>query len=470
MIKLKILIKYRLTMILAIAAAAGCLHNSEFTVQASETMKTSEASETVKETSKENIRWSIDKKGTLYISGDGEMTGEYNFSEHAGEIVRIEMSGDIKKIPAGVFCNLSNLKEAVLPDKLVEIDCGAFERCSSLEKINIPDTVKTIGHYAFRGCSSLKNISLPEGMISIGSNAFSGCNSLETIKIPKGVTEIEWGTFQGCKKLGQVVLNEDVFLIDSYAFSGCERLLNIEIPKTVISIAEDAFYGTELLVISCDKYSVAHQYAKENQISCQLLDVPVTEIFSDVLKGKWYVDDVQYLYDRRIVLGAGNQFTPNGPITKAALITALYRLEGLPEITDDTACEKLKDVSANTWYTDAVCWAYHEKITVEDTDTNTLGVNTPLTREQMAVFLYRYARYKGLDITQSGDLSGLLEADQVRAYGKDEVKWAVGAGLMEGLQSKDKTGAVVYNLAPGAYATKAQMAAILMKFCEKYHL
>lgn len=470
MIKVKILIKYILTAVLMFTAVLGCLRNSELTIQARETTKTSEESETTKEASGEGIRWSIDQKGTLYISGDGEMTEDYDFSAHAKEIVRIEMSGNIEKIPEKAFYNLYNLKEAVLPKKLVKIGSGAFEKCSSLSKIEIPDTVETIGDYAFKGCGDLKSISLPEGVIFIGSGAFSGCSSLETIKIPKGVTEIEWGTFQGCKKLQQVVLNENVFLIDSYAFSGCERLLNIEIPKTVVSIAEDAFYGTKLLVISCDKYSVAHQYAKENKISCQLLDVPVTQLFGDVLEGKWYADDVQYLYDRRIILGTSGDFATNETISKAVLMTALYRLEGLPELTDHTVCEKLEDVSANTWYTDAVCWAYHAKIAVEAKDTNTLGVNAPITREQMAVFLYRYAKYKGLDTTQTHDLSGLLGTDQLSAYAKDEVKWAVGAGLLEGLQSKDKNGALTYDLAPQSYATKAQMSAILMKFCEKYNL
>lgn len=196
----------------------------------------------------------------------------------------------------------------------------------------------------------------------------------------------------------------------------------------------------------------------------------ISDVFSDISENAWYTDAVRFVYLNGIMEGNGDKFTPNGNMTRGMFVTTLYRLAGKPEITDRSACEQLKDVASNAWYTDAVCWAYSTGVTTGYTDTMTFGMNNPLTREQLAAFLYRYAEYTDLDVSQTDDLSGLLNADKIKDYAVDNVKWAVGAGVISGLEKTDENGETVYDLAPQGKATRAQMAVILMRFCENYNI
>ena len=118
------------------------------------------------------------------------------------------------------------------------------------------------------------------------------------------------------------------------------------------------------------------------------------------------------------------------------------------------------------WYTDAICWAYNTGVATGNTSTMTFQTNDPVTRQQLAAFFYRYAELKGMDMSVEGDISGMLNADQVRDYAKEAVKWAVGWGLISGSEGTDANGQIVYDLAPLATASRAQLAAILQRFCE----
>jgi hypothetical protein len=157
-------------------------------------------------------------------------------------------------------------------------------------------------------------------------------------------------------------------------------------------------------------------------------------------------------------------FKPTDNITRAQLVTTLYRLAGSPVVTNTSALTDFSDVPNGKYYTDAVCWAYGEGIT-----TGNNGKFDPtgkLTRQQMAAFFYRYAEYKGLDVTVRGDLSAMINADKVSAYAKEPVEWAVGAGLISGSETTDANGNKVYDLNPRGNTTRAQVATILKRFCE----
>lgn len=195
---------------------------------------------------------------------------------------------------------------------------------------------------------------------------------------------------------------------------------------------------------------------------------PVWEIFTDVTEGQWYVDSVQHVYYKGIMEGNGDKFTPNSKMTRGMFVTTLYRLAGEPEVTDRLALTELNDISENAWYTDAVCWAYSTGITTGYESDMTFRTNVALTREQLAAFVYRYAQYQGMDVSISDDLSGLVNANKVKPYAEKEVKWAVGSGLISGLESADTNGATIYDLAPQGTATRSQMAAILMRFMQAY--
>ena len=177
--------------------------------------------------------------------------------------------------------------------------------------------------------------------------------------------------------------------------------------------------------------------------------------FSDVRIADWFYNDVKYVYEKGMMSGtAADVFAPNATTTRAMIVTILYRLEGSPAVTGTSA---FVDVPAGQWYTDAVNWAAANQI-VKGTSATTFAPNASITREQMAAILYRYAQYKGYDVTKKADLSGYSDNGQVSAYAKDALAWANAAKLINGVTNT--------TLAPQGNATRAQVSAILHRFCD----
>lgn len=177
--------------------------------------------------------------------------------------------------------------------------------------------------------------------------------------------------------------------------------------------------------------------------------------FSDVRIADWFYNDVKYVYEKGMMAGtAADVFAPNATTTRAMIVTILYRLEGSPAVTGTSA---FVDVPAGQWYTDAVNWAAANQI-VKGTSATTFAPNDSITREQMAAILYRYAQYKGYGVTKKADLSGYSDNGQVSAYAKDALAWANAAKLINGVTNT--------TLAPQGNATRAQVSAILHRFCD----
>ena len=184
-------------------------------------------------------------------------------------------------------------------------------------------------------------------------------------------------------------------------------------------------------------------------------EAPVAEPFIDVAEGDWFYDAVVYAYQNELMDGVGgNRFAPNSETTRAQLVTILYRLEGQPAVSGDLP---FTDVESGTWYTDAVLWAAQNGIVNGVTDT-TFAPGDNLTRQQLVTILYRYAEAKGYDVSASADLSGYPDADQVQDYAQPAMAWAVAENIIQGME--DGT------LKPAGNASRAQIATILMRFCE----
>lgn len=185
-------------------------------------------------------------------------------------------------------------------------------------------------------------------------------------------------------------------------------------------------------------------------------ETPVSSLpFGDVKSADWFYNDVKYVYEKGMMAGtAADVFAPNATTTRAMIVTILYRLEGSPAVTGTGA---FVDVPAGQWYTDAVNWAAANQI-VKGTSATTFAPNDSITREQMAAILYRYAQYKGYDVTKKADLSGYSDNGQVSAYAKDALAWANAAKLINGVTNT--------TLAPQGNATRAQVSAILHRFCD----
>ena len=178
--------------------------------------------------------------------------------------------------------------------------------------------------------------------------------------------------------------------------------------------------------------------------------------FTDVKTGDWFYEAVQYVYDKGMMTGvSADRFAPASTTTRGIIVTILYRLENEPAVSGGSA---FTDVESGAWYADAVAWAAANDI-VNGTSATTFAPNSPITREQMATMLYRFAQYKGMDaVTLQENLTGYPDGGQVSDYAIPAMNWAVGQGLIAGMENG--------TLVPQGSATRAQVATILMRFCE----
>ena len=175
--------------------------------------------------------------------------------------------------------------------------------------------------------------------------------------------------------------------------------------------------------------------------------------FTDVNEGDWFHDAVRYVYDNGLMDGVGDgQFAPNATTNRAMVVTILHRLAGEPAVAGDVG---FTDVEPGLWYTDAVAWAAQKGIVNGISETE-FAPSGDLTREQLATVLYRYAEGMGYDVSAQADLSGFPDAGDIQDYATEALSWAVAEGLLQGFEDD--------SLQPGGTATRAQIAAILMRF------
>lgn len=197
----------------------------------------------------------------------------------------------------------------------------------------------------------------------------------------------------------------------------------------------------------------------EIEVSFALIkDETVKANFADVAVDAWYADAVQYVYENGMMSGTSETtFSPDVTTTRGMIVTILYRLEGSPDLSNENLGYPYADVDANAYYADAVYWARQNGI-VSGMSAEQFAPNNAITREQMAAILYRYAQFKGYDVSAKADLSVYTDAAQVSTYATDAMAWANGAQLI--------TGTSQATLTPAGNAIRAQVATILMRFCE----
>lgn len=176
--------------------------------------------------------------------------------------------------------------------------------------------------------------------------------------------------------------------------------------------------------------------------------------FADVPASAWYCDAVEYVYENGLMSGvSGGRFAPDDTLTRAMLVQTLYAMEGRPA----AASAGFADVASGDWYASAVNWAAANGVVSGVSETG-FGPNNALTREQLALILYRFAQYKGYDVTGTSDLAAYADGSSVSGWAAEAMSWAVDAGLISGVGGNQ--------IAPTGTATRAQVAQILMNFCE----
>lgn len=178
--------------------------------------------------------------------------------------------------------------------------------------------------------------------------------------------------------------------------------------------------------------------------------------FTDVDTAKWYHLSVDYVLTHKMMNGVSSRaFAPNANLTRGMLVQILYNLEGKPKGT----AANFSDVQADAWYAEAVGWAASNKV-VTGYAGGTFRPNAAVTREQAAAILYRYAQSKGIDVSvgENTNILSYVDVQQASEYAIPALQWAVGAGVLNG-----KNGG---RLAPTGTATRAEIAAIMQRWCE----
>jgi len=179
--------------------------------------------------------------------------------------------------------------------------------------------------------------------------------------------------------------------------------------------------------------------------------------FTDVKESDWFYEAVKFAVENGLFKGTTETtFSPSQPMTRAMLVTVLHRLEGSPAAT---GANNFTDVKNGEWYTNAVIWANANDI-VSGYGNGLFGTNDPITREQMAAILYRYAGYKGYNVTAVANLSAYTDAAAISSWAEKAMSWANAEGLI--------TGRTTTTLVSGGTATRAEVASILKRFVEGF--
>lgn len=177
--------------------------------------------------------------------------------------------------------------------------------------------------------------------------------------------------------------------------------------------------------------------------------------FTDISAQDWYYESVDYVLKKGLMNGTSkNSFSPNEDTSRGMITTILWRMAGSPSVE---GAGNYLDVSEDAYYAMAIAWANQAGVVTGYGDGN-FGPDDSVTREQMAAILNRYARYKGANVSHYADLSQYQDAEAVSDWARQNMEWAVGAGLIKGKEDA--------NLDPANSAVRAETAAILMRYCE----
>ena len=195
-----------------------------------------------------------------------------------------------------------------------------------------------------------------------------------------------------------------------------------------------------------------------NKEAVNIFEKPV---FTDTDYKAWYSDHVDYVYDEGIMNGTGeHSFGPDMALSRAMVVTVLYRAAGSPEVTGEIP---FADVEEGMWYSDAILWAYQNEVVNGVGDGSRFDPNGNITREQIATILYRYTQSLGVEMAEGADLNTYPDGAMVSAYAEEGMAWAVGEGLITGAVSNGVT-----TISPKNTATRAQFATIISRYQQMF--
>lgn len=231
--------------------------------------------------------------------------------------------------------------------------------------------------------------------------------------------------------------------------------------KTPATCTEEGSEGYRCVVcgqsVSRNTPALGHEYVGGFCFRCGLPET-VFDQYTDIFPDKWYSEAVAYAIEHGLFAGISNtSFAPSMTMNRAMMVTVLWRLSGEPEVPEE---QLFDDVLLGKWYSEPVTWAAHAGVTNGVSSSRFAPSNT-ITREQAATFLYRVAVMNGVDTDLSADLDSFPDADQVNGFARKALSWAVAAGIIKGVGTGEGD-----FLKPGAGATRAEIATILMRYIQ----
>ena len=309
----------------------------------------------------------------------------------------------------------------------------------SITSVKLPSTLKSISALGFYRCKNLNNVVIPGNVKEIGDNAFSWCESLSNLTIEEGVEHIGEAAFFRCNSLNEVTIPRSVTQIDMHAFGW--------------DYVNDYDVRNENLVIKCYSGTAAEQYARDNGFKCILLDTGeviekgeptaaaddrftcekgsscAVKRFKDIKSadGDPNHSGIEFCLDNGIMTGTGaDTFSPDDTITRAQFATMFYRLAGSPDAGESSQFTDL----TQDWYKKPVAWAAANGI-LKGTGKATFSPDDTVTREQIAAVFYRYAKAKGLDVSNvSSGLDSYNDYSEISDYAKTAVEWCFDENVM----------------------------------------
>ena len=363
--------------------------------------------------------------------------------------------------------------------KVVSIDFAAFRDMDCLKGVVIPNTVTAISSCAFESCSNLEYVVLSDNLIEMGTSVFSNCTNLYRVvshssnALPKSLSFVNSYTFYCCKNLINLHFTGGPDF-GSCVFKGCDSLRSIVFERSFVTVWNDTFdglsdlttirfYGTEEQWAYCFHQTVWDKNVIYNCTACNTEeeheskwihagnsffmccekcgDITYELSFKDLSAyGDYYFDYFLYtsVYNE-FIKGTNpplySQFSPKMPITRAMLITILYRMAGEPYANNNSySSSPFTDITdTSVYYYDAACWALKNGITTE----TTFKPFNNVTREQTATFLYRYAQDNdtlGSAEYKNVNFNAYHDGNSISHFAVDAMKWANYNGMITGTQ------------------------------------
>ena len=412
----------------------------------------------------------------------------------------VTLSTNLQAIPENTFYGCASLQTLVAPYAVTKIGKTAFANCTSLtaltllrnvteaaaDALSYPEQVTVYGvkgayaeTYAASVGARFAAIDRPATAVSLPKSVtvkvWSSVRLLPSLDPVDCTDELVWsssdasvaavsadGTVTG-RKDGSAVITVTAGSVSARCEVAVGTPAHVHSYTAVVTAPTCAVQGYTTYTCSCGEYyyddyvpALGHSYVDGVCTRCGA-SRPETR-FVDVKLGSWYYNSIVYAVSNGLMNGVGDsKFEPEEGMTRAMLVTVLWRYEGSPKQRPST----FSDVRRGQWYSEAVSWAAKNGI-VTGVGDNKFEPDTQITREQIATILYRYAQKKRADTSARGSLSAFPDNGKVNGWAKTALQWCVGEGLIGGTNENGK----VY-LDPQGTATRAQVATILMRYIEK---